>query len=89
MRLSECKENISSFAEREHSRNYHTAKIQNVFDMVVSLQPFLIQFTRFLSENHKKYIENDLLSERNEDKKLLEDTKMELPSKKREIESSV
>lgn len=89
MRLSECKENMSSFAEREHSRNYHTAKIQNVFDMVVSLQPFLIQFTRFLSENHKKYIKNDLLSERNEDKKLLEDTKMELPSKKREIESSV
>ena len=82
MRLSECKENMSSFAEREHSRNYHAAKIQNVFDMVVSLQPFLIQFTRFLSENHKKYIKNDLLSERNEDKKLLEDTKMELPSKK-------
>jgi len=36
--------------------------------MVVTLQPFLIQFTRFLSENHKKYIKNDLLSERNEDK---------------------
>ena len=68
MRLSERKENMSSFAEREHSRNYYAAKIQNVFDMVVSLQPFLIQFTRFLSENHKKYIKNDLLSERNEDK---------------------
>ncbi len=36
--------------------------------MVVTLQPFLIQFTRFLSENHKKYIKNDLLSERNENK---------------------
>ena len=35
--------------------------------MVVTLQPFLIQFTRFLSENHKKYIKNDLLSERNRD----------------------
>jgi len=50
MRLCECKENMFSFAEREHSRSYHAAKIQNVFDMVVSLQPFLIQFTRFSSD---------------------------------------
>ena len=48
MRLSECKENMSSFAEREHSRSYHAAKIQNIFDMVVTLQPFLVKFTRFL-----------------------------------------
>ena len=48
MRLSECKENMSSFAEREHSRSYHAAKIQNIFDMVVILQPFLVKFTRFL-----------------------------------------
>ena len=89
MRLSECKENMSSFAEREHSRNYHTAKIQNVFDMVVSLQPFLIQFTRFLSENHKKYIKNDLLSERNEDKDTIRRYKNWIAIKKREIESSV
>ena len=68
MRLSERKENMSSFAEREHSRNYHAAKIQNVFDIVVSLQPFLAKFTRFLLNNHKKHIKNDLLSERNENK---------------------
>ena len=54
MRLSECKENMFSFAEREHSRSYHAAKIQNIFKMVVSLQPFLVQFTRALLENHKK-----------------------------------
>ncbi len=48
MRLSECKENMFSFAEREHSRSYHAAKIQNIFDMVVTLQPFLVKFTRFL-----------------------------------------
>ena len=54
MRLSEYKENMSSFAEREHSRNYHAAKIQNVFDMVVSLQPFLIQFTRFFVRKSQK-----------------------------------
>ena len=30
MRLSECKENVFSFAEREHSRSYHAAKIQNI-----------------------------------------------------------
>lgn len=47
MQLSECKENMLSFAEREHSRSYRAAKIQNVFNMVVSLQPFLIQFARF------------------------------------------
>ena len=50
MRLSECKENVFSFAEREHSRSYHAAKIQNVFNMVVLIQPFLIQFTRFSSD---------------------------------------
>ena len=42
-----------SFAEREHSRSYHAAKIQNIFDMVVTLQPFLVKFTRFLLNNHK------------------------------------
>ena len=67
MRLSECKENMSSFAEREHSRSYHAAKIQNIFDMVVTLQPFLVKFTRFLLKNHKKRIKNNLLSERNRD----------------------
>ena len=40
MRLSECKENMFSFAEREHSRSYRAAKIQNIFDMVVTIQPF-------------------------------------------------
>ena len=42
------------------------AKIQNVFNMVVTLQPFLIQFSRFLSKYHKKHIKYNLLSERNE-----------------------
>lgn len=28
--------------------------------MVVILQPFLIQFTRFLSKYHKEYIKNNL-----------------------------
>jgi len=57
--------------------------------MVVTLQPFLIQFTRFLSENHKKYIKNDLLSERNEDKNTIRRYKNGIAIKKREIESSV
>ena len=34
--------------------------------MVVSLQPCLAKFTRFLLNNRKKHIKNDLLSERNE-----------------------
>lgn len=57
--------------------------------MVVSLQPFLAKFTRFLSENHKKYIKNDLLSERNEDKNTIRRYKNGIAIKKREIESSV
>ena len=36
--------------------------------MVVTLQPFLAKSTRFLLNNRKKHIKNDLLSERNEDK---------------------
>ena len=67
MRLSECKENMFSFAEREHSRSHRAAKIQNIFDMVVTLQPFLVKFTRFLLNNHKKHIKNNLLSEHNGD----------------------
>ena len=82
MRLSECKENMFSFAEREHSRSYHAAKIQNVFDMVVSLQPFLIQFNRFLSKHHKKHIKKNFYLNITETITLLEDTKIELPSKK-------
>ena len=35
--------------------------------MVVTLQPFLAKFTRFLLNNHKKHIKNDLLSEHNGD----------------------
>ena len=51
-----------SFAEWEHTRSYHAAKIQNIFDMVVTLQPFLVKFTRFLLNNHKKHIKNNLSS---------------------------
>ena len=36
--------------------------------MVVTLQPFLAKTTRFILNNRKKHIKNDLLSERNEDK---------------------
>jgi hypothetical protein len=36
--------------------------------MVVTLQPFLAKSTRFLLNNRKKHIKNDLLSERNENK---------------------
>ncbi len=86
MRLSEWKENMFSFAEREHSRSYHAAKIQNIFKMVVSLQPFLIQFTRFLSENHKKHLKNDLLSERNGVSNTIRRCKYELPSKEKEVD---
>ena len=57
MRLSEYKENMFSFAEREHSRSYRAAKIQNVFNMVVSLQPFLIQFARFFETPQKNTLE--------------------------------
>jgi len=38
---------------RKHSRSHRAAKIQNIFDMVVTLQPFLVKFTRFLLNNHK------------------------------------
>ncbi|MEE3485465.1 MAG: hypothetical protein VZQ98_14235, partial [Bacteroidales bacterium] len=51
-----------------HNIYFNAAKIQNVLDMVISLQHFLIQFSRFLSENHKKHIKYNLLSERNRDK---------------------
>ena len=34
--------------------------------MVVTLQPFLAKTTRFILNNRKKHIKNDLLSERNE-----------------------
>ena len=63
MRLSECKENMFSFAEREHSRSYHAAKIQNIFKMVVSLQPFSKVYSFF----NKKHIKNNFLSEHNGD----------------------
>ena len=82
MRLSECKENMFSFAEREHSRSYHAAKIQNIFKMVVTLQPFLIQFSRFLSEYHKKHIKTTFYLNVMETIKLLEYAKFGLPSKK-------
>ena len=50
MRLSECKENCSHLLSGKHSRSYHAAKVQNIFQMVVTLQPFLIQFARFIAE---------------------------------------
>ena len=34
--------------------------------MVVTLQPFSAKTTRFILNNRKKHIKNDLLSERNE-----------------------
>ena len=57
--------------------------------MVITLQPFLIQFTRFFWNTTKKYIRNDLLSERNEDKDTIRRYKNWIAIKKREIESSV
>ena len=50
--------------------------------MVVTLQPFLIQFSRFLSEYHKKHIKTTFYLNVTKTKTLLEDTKIELPSKK-------
>ena len=52
MRLSECKENMFSFVEREHSRSYHAAKIQNISDMVVTLQPFKQCLLAFFTKTH-------------------------------------
>ena len=62
MRLSECKENMFSFAEREHSRSYHAAKIQNILNGC-SITTFFIQFTRFFVGKTQKNIKNKLLSE--------------------------
>ena len=36
---------------QEHSHSYHAAKIQNIIDMVVVLQPFLAEFVRFFTKN--------------------------------------
>ena len=53
-----------------------------IFLMVVTLQPFLIQFSRFLSEYHKKHIKTTFYLNVTKTKTLLEDTKIELPSKR-------
>ena len=89
MRLSECKENMFSFAEREHSRSYHAAKIQNIFKKVVTLQPFLIQFSRFLSEYHKKHIKTTFYLNVTKTKILLKDENMNCRPKEREANYSV
>ena len=57
--------------------------------MVVALQPFLAKPTRFLLNNRKKHIKNDLLSERNENKNTIRRYKNWIAIKEREIESSV
>ena len=57
--------------------------------MVVTLQPFLAKSTRFLLNNRKKYIKNDLLSERNENKNTIRRYKNWIAIKKREVENSV
>ena len=54
--------------------------------MVVTLQPFLIQFSRFLSEYHKKHIKTTFYLNVTKTKTLLEDTKIELPSKEKEVD---
>ena len=89
MRLSECKENMFSFAEREHSRSYDAAKIQNIFEMVVILQPFLIQFTRFLSEYHKKHIKTTFYLNVTESQTPLEDVNMNCHQKKKRLIGSI
>lgn len=52
--------------------------------MVVALQPFLIQFTQFLLKNHTKYKKPTLYLNITETITLLEDAKIELPSKRKE-----
>ena len=56
MRLSECKENMFSFAEREHSRSYHAAKIQNISKWLYHYNLFYTIQSFFLSKHHKKHI---------------------------------
>ena len=51
--------------------------------MVVTLQPFLIQFTRFYFEtSQKNTLETTFYLNVTKTKTLLEDTKIELPSKR-------
>jgi len=52
--------------------------------MVVTLQPFLAKSTRFLLNNRKKHIKNDLLSERNENKNTIRRYKNWIAIKERE-----
>ena len=50
--------------------------------MVVTLQPFLIQFTRFFETPQKNTLETTFYLNVTKTKILLEDTKIELPSKR-------
>ena len=50
--------------------------------MVITLQPFSIQFTRFFETPQKKTLETTFYLNVTKTKTLLEDTKIELPSKR-------
>jgi hypothetical protein len=52
--------------------------------MVVTLQPFLIQFSRFLSEYHKKHIKTTFYLNVTEYQTPLEDVNMNCHPKKRD-----
>ena len=89
MRLSECKENMFSFAEREHSRSAIMLQRYKTFSNGCNITTFFNTIHSFFVRKSQKIHKNDLLSERNEDKNTIKRYKNGIAIKKREIESSV